>query len=67
MEVDLDSQGRILIPDYLRKYSEMKKKAVITGLGQKIEVWDEKKWENYKDKAEKNSVETAEKLGDLGI
>ncbi len=67
MEVDLDSQGRILIPDYLRKYSEMKKKAVITGLGQKIEVWDEKKWGDYKDKAEKNSVETAEKLGDLGI
>lgn len=67
MEVDLDSQGRVLIPDYLRKYSQLGKKTVITGMGEKIEVWSEKEWEKYKDKAEKNSIDTAEKLGDLGI
>lgn len=67
MEVGLDSQGRILIPDYLLTYSKIGKKAVITGMGNKIEIWDEKIWEEYKDKAEKNSIETAEKLGELGI
>jgi MraZ protein len=67
MEVNLDSQGRILIPDYLRDYCSLKKKSVITGMGNKIEIWNENTWEEYKDKAEKNSVETAEKLGNLGI
>ena len=67
MNVELDSQGRILIPEYLRKYSDLTKKIVLTGIYNRLEVWDEKNWEVYKQKTEKESGDIAEKLGDLGI
>jgi MraZ protein len=67
MNVELDSQGRILIPEYLRKYSDLTKKIVLTGIYNRLEIWDEKNWEVYKQKTEKESGDIAEKLGDLGI
>ena len=66
-DVELDHQGRILIPDYLRHYAGLKKEAVITGLYNRIEIWDEKSWQTYKTKTENSSEAIAEKLGELGI
>ena len=66
-DVTVDSQGRILIPDYLRKYAGLKKATVVAGLYNRIEVWDEAAWTTYKTKAETSSEEIAEKLGELGI
>ncbi len=66
-DVELDSQGRILIPDYLRKYATLKKEAVVAGLYNRIEIWDADVWERYKQKTEGASEEIAEKLGELGI
>lgn len=67
MEAEIDGQGRILIPDYLREYAALKKQAVIAGLYNRIEIWEEAKWGVYKKKTEKDSDEIAEKLGELGI
>ncbi len=67
MDVEIDSQGRILIPEYLRKYASLKKEAVIAGLYNRIEIWDRENWERYKSKTESASEEIAEKLGQLGI
>lgn len=67
MDVELDSQGRILIPDYLRKYASLNKETVIAGLYNRMEIWDEHTWERYKQKTESASEEIAEKLGELGI
>jgi MraZ protein len=67
MDVEIDGQGRILIPDYLRKYASLKKEAVIAGLYSRVEVWDKDNWEKYKQKTESASEEIAEKLGELGI
>lgn len=67
MSVEMDKQGRIIIPDYLRKFAELKKKVVIAGVYNRLEIWDEQKWEEYKRKTEKESGEIAEKLSDLGI
>lgn len=67
MEVEIDKQGRILTPDYLRKYAGLKKQAVIAGLYSRIEIWDSEKWQEYKTKTEGSSDEIAEKLGELGI
>ncbi|MFH1187359.1 MAG: division/cell wall cluster transcriptional repressor MraZ [bacterium] len=64
MEVELDKQGRIILPEYLRKYSGLNKKSVIAGLYNRIEIWDEEKWEEYKKETEKQSDEIAEKLGE---
>ncbi len=66
-DVDLDTQGRILIPDYLRLYAELSKSVIVAGLYNRIEIWDEKKWNAYKAKTENSSEEIAEKLGELGI
>ena len=66
-DVVVDSQGRILIPDYLRKYAGLKKMTVVAGLYNRIEVWDAAAWTAYKTKAETSSEEIAEKLGELGI
>ncbi len=67
MDVRLDSQGRIILPDYLRKYSSIEKKVVIAGLYNRLEIWDEAKWDIYKAKTEKDSNDIAEQLGELGV
>ena len=67
MEVSLDKLGRILVPDYLKEYADLKKNVVICGLSNRLEIWDSVKWENYKKKAEKEVDEIVAKLGGLGI
>lgn len=66
-DAEFDSQGRILIPDYLRKYAGIKKSVIVTGLYNRIEIWDEQKWQEYKQKTESKTEEIAERLSDLGI
>lgn len=67
MEVKVDSLGRILIPEYLRKYAKMTKKAVVAGLFNRLEIWDESSWDKYKQSTESQSSDIAEKLGELGV
>lgn len=67
MEAPTDVQGRILVPDYLRRYAGLNKAAIIAGLYNRIEIWDDKKWQTYKSKTEASSDNIAEKLGELGI
>jgi len=66
-DVELDKQGRILIPDYLREYAGLKKQAIVAGLYNRIEIWDSEAWKQYKTKTESQSDEIAEKLSELGI
>ena len=63
----LDSQGRILIPEYLKEYAGLKKDVTIAGLFNRLEIWDSRIWEKYKKSAEKNQDEVAEQLGKLGM
>ena len=67
MDVNLDAQGRIIVPDYLQKFAELKKKVVVTGLYSRLEIWDEEKWNVYKKQTESNSLDIAERMGELGI
>lgn len=67
VDVDVDKQGRILIPDYLKAYAGLAKNVIIAGLYNRLEIWDEKKWDAYKKKAEKDTDEIAEQLGKLGV
>ena len=66
-EVELDQLGRILIPDFLKDYAVLKRSVVITGLFNRLEIWDEERWTNYKNNLEKNSDRIAEKLGEIGV
>jgi len=67
VDEDLDNQGRILIPDYLRNYASLKKQLVINGLFNRLEIWDKNIWQDYKNKTENSSEEIAERLSQLGI
>ena len=67
MQLDIDKQGRVILPEYLKKYAGLKKKAVIAGLFNRIEIWDQTVWEAYKTSSEKDSSEIAETLGELGV
>jgi len=67
MDVKVDKQGRIVLPDYLRKFAKVDKKAVLAGLYDRIEIWDESEWERYGKANESKSVEIAEEMGELGI
>ena len=67
MEVNLDSLGRILIPDFLKEYASLKKKVVIAGVNDRLEIWDENKWQEYKNKTESSGQDIAERLKELGI
>lgn len=67
MEVQLDGLGRILVPDYLKNYASLKKKIVLAGLYNRIEIWDEAKWKTYKTKMEREVGDMAERLGELGV
>jgi len=67
MDVELDSLGRILIPDYLKQYASLGKKVVIAGLYNRLEVWAEEKWQEYKIKTLETVEKMGEKLGELGV
>ncbi len=67
MNLELDSQGRVLLPDYLRTYASLGKEAVVAGLYNRLEIWDRVRWEAYKTKTESKSDEIAENLGNIGI
>ncbi len=67
MEVSIDSMGRILIPDYLKKYAGLKKKVSLIGVLNRIEIWGEESWDKYKNQTEKEGDNIAERLKELGI
>lgn len=67
MEAEFDKQGRILLPEYLRQHAGLKKRVIIAGLYNRIELWDEKAWQKYSQANEKNSVKIAESLGGIGV
>lgn len=43
-EVELDNNGRILLPPLLRDYAGLSKRIMLVGQGKKLEVWDEALW-----------------------
>ncbi len=67
MDVEVDKQGRIIVPEYLRNFAGLSKDVIITGLYNRLEIWDAEKWNQYNTETEKNSNEIAEALGELGM
>lgn len=67
VESDVDGAGRILVPDFLKDFADLRSRVVLAGVSDRIEIWNEKTWEEYKRRIEKGADQMAEKLGDLGI
>ena len=66
-EIECDKQGRMLLPASLREYAGCKKELVIVGVGSRIEVWDQERWNNYNDGMIPEVTEIAEQLVELGF
>lgn len=66
-EVSIDKQGRILIPEILRKFAKLREKVIVAGSLDRIEIWDEETFEVYQQKIEKTSDEIAERISKLEI
>lgn len=62
-DAELDSLGRILIPEPLKNYAHLEKNVAILGLSNRIELWNETEWKQYKEKMEKGVGDMAQQLG----
>lgn len=67
MDVELDKQGRVILPEYLRQYAGLEKEVVVAGLLNRLELWDADKWEEYKKTTEADAEKIAEQMGELGV
>ncbi|MDO8482699.1 MAG: division/cell wall cluster transcriptional repressor MraZ [bacterium] len=67
VEAEVDSIGRILVPDFLRERASLKGKVVVIGVQSRVEIWNEKSWIDYKKVVEKQADTLAEKLGQVGV
>lgn len=63
--LDVDKQGRILIPSVLREFANLEKDVVLVGVSSRVEIWDKAKWESIT--AFDNMDEIAEHMGEWGF
>ncbi|OGI65637.1 division/cell wall cluster transcriptional repressor MraZ [Candidatus Nomurabacteria bacterium RIFCSPLOWO2_02_FULL_40_10] len=62
-EVEIDSIGRMLIPEFLQEGIRLRDKAAIIGVRDRLEVWNEKAWSEQKEMVSKQAEQLAERLG----
>ena len=67
MDCEIDKQGRINLPSYLKEFAKIDKKLIFAGLYNRVEVWSEELWTTYKLQTESQSTAIAEQLGSLGV
>ncbi len=64
VEIVSDKQGRILIPQYLKDFAQIKRDVVIVGVSNRIEIWAKDKWQEFYGSSRQSFEEIAEKLMD---
>ncbi|MGM0482684.1 MAG: division/cell wall cluster transcriptional repressor MraZ [Patescibacteria group bacterium] len=67
VEVEADSLGRILIPEFLCEFAGLSGKVVFAGVHSRVEIWDEVRWKKHKEHIKSQAAEMAEKLGETGL
>ncbi|MCU0678213.1 MAG: division/cell wall cluster transcriptional repressor MraZ [Candidatus Pacebacteria bacterium] len=67
VEVEVDTVGRILVPDFLKDFAKLESKVVLAGIHDRVEIWDDNRWTEYKARIEMQADSLAEKLADIGI
>jgi MraZ protein len=64
-EVELDGQGRLVLPASLRQFGGLKSEAVVVGAADHIELWQPARWDGVS--AEMSSEEFAQRIAGLGV
>lgn len=66
-DAQLDGQGRVMVPEYLRRYANLGHHVAVAGLYNRIEIWNEDVWQEYRTRTEEQGDAIAETLGSLGV
>lgn len=66
-DATLDTQGRVVLPEYLRTYAGITKPVVVAGLYNRLEIWALSTWHEYRKASERDSNDIASSLGEIGI
>lgn len=64
-EVEIDKQGRILVPSLLREHAHLNKDVVFIGVSNRAEIWGKEIWEEYSNKSNLSFEQVAESLLDF--
>lgn len=67
VEAEVDSMGRILIPDFLKEFAKLEEEVVVTGVHTRLELWDSALWAEYKARVAAQADSLAQKLGEIGV
>jgi MraZ protein len=62
-EAEVDRSGRVLIPEHLKSFASLKEKAVIAGVADRVEIWEEGAWKKYTTSIERDAETLAETVG----
>lgn len=63
-EVELDSKGRFVLPEYLRSYAGISEDIVFAGIQRFVEIWDKTAWEKEQEKLSGSIESISERLSD---
>ncbi|MEG0573795.1 MAG: division/cell wall cluster transcriptional repressor MraZ [Erysipelotrichaceae bacterium] len=61
-ECEIDNQGRILLPATLTQLADLKKACVISGAGNRVEIWSKERWDTINEENNESFEEMAESL-----
>ena len=65
--VEVDKQGRILVPGNLRDFAGLEKDVVLVGVASRIEIWSKAKWDGITEDEDEAMEDIAERMADLGL
>ncbi|HFC10772.1 hypothetical protein MNBD_CPR01-375 [hydrothermal vent metagenome] len=63
-EAEVDKSGRVLVPENLKAFASITDKAVVAGVADRVEIWEEGAWKKYTKAIEKNADAYVEELGE---
>ena len=69
-ELELDGQGRLLVPPELREFAQLARHAMLIGQGNRLELWDEARWNERRDfwlKSEETASDLSAELDSFSL
>ena len=66
-EIEIDKQGRFILPANLKTHADLKKDVVLAGVLDRIEIWDKERWEANNADGEEDMDSIFEKMAERGL
>lgn len=67
VDLEVDRQGRIMLPTHLRDHAKIRREVVVVGLSSRVEIWSRSLWKTYLEKVKKSVPKLAETIEELRI